>query len=186
MEHLNIRPLENLDELNDFNCGVEKMDKFIHGGLRQSVENSYCKVYGVYYSDKILVAFFALSFDSLQLDADDTDDLQQGWSGTTIPVLTREYIDTFWSKVRYPAIEIAYLAVAEKYRNKNIGRTLIESIARMARSQNMAGCQFLTVDALATKEYSAVGFYSKCHFAPAEPVPVRETMRMYYNLLTQG
>lgn len=184
MEHLNIRPLDNLDVLLDFNCGVEKMDTFIHGGLRQSVENSYCKVYGVYNCDKQLIAFFALSFDSLQLDADDADDLLHGWSGTTTPDVTPEYIDTFWSKVRYPAIEIAYLAVSEKYRNKNIGRSLIESIAQMARSQKIAGCQFLTVDALATKEYSAVGFYSKCFFAPAEPVPVRDTLRMYYNLLT--
>lgn len=184
MEHLNICPLDNLDVLLDFNCGVDKMDTFIHEGLKQSVENAYCKVYGVYNSDKLLVAFFALSFDALQLDEEDVDDLQQGWSGTTVPDLTPQYIDTFWSKVRYPAIEIAYLAVAKGYRNKNIGRSLIESIAQMARSQNMAGCQFLTVDALATKEYSAVGFYSKCHFASAEPVPVRDTMRMYYNLLT--
>lgn len=184
MEHLDIRPLDDLDVLSDFNCGVEKMDTFIHSGLRQSVDNSYCKVYGVYNSDNLLVAFFALSFDSLQLDADDADDLQQGWSGTSIPDLSTEYIDTFWSKVRYPAIEIAYLAVAEEHRNKNIGRSLVESIANMARNQKMAGCQFLTVDALATKDYSAVGFYSKCHFAPAEPVPVRDTMRMYYTLLT--
>ncbi len=183
MEHLDIRPLDNLDTLLDFNCGVEKMDTFIHTGLKQSVENSYCRVYGVYDSEELLVAFFALSFDSLQLDAEDADDLQKGWSGTTIPDVTPEYIDTFWSKVRYPAIEIAYLAVTERRRNKNIGRSLIESIAQMARSQKMAGCQFLTVDALATKEYSAVGFYSKCHFAPAEPVPVRDTLRMYYNLL---
>lgn len=184
MEHLNICPLENLDELLNFHCGVEKMDAFIHGGLRQSVENSYCKVYGVYNSDSLLVAFFALSFDSLQLDADDIDDLQQGWGGTTIPDVTSEYLETFWSKVRYPAIEIAYLAVDKDHRNKNIGRSLIESIAQMARCQKMAGCQFLTVDALATKEYSAVGFYNKCHFASAESVAVRDTMRMYYNLLT--
>lgn len=59
MEHLNICPLDNLDVLLDFNCGVEKMDTFIHEGLKQSVENAYCKVYGVYNSDKLLVAFFA-------------------------------------------------------------------------------------------------------------------------------
>lgn len=184
MEQLNIRPLSNFDELLNFYCGIEKMDSFIHDGLRQSVENSYCKVYLVYNSRKQLVAFFALSFDSLQLDADDIDDLQQGWSGTSTPDITSEYLDTFWSKVRYPAVEIAYLAVQEEYRNRNIGRSLVESIAQMARNQKMAGCQFLTVDALATKEYSAVEFYEKCHFAPAQPVPVRETLRMYYNLLT--
>lgn len=183
MEHLNIRPLSDLKELQHFYCGVEQMDKFIHDGLERSVSNSYCRTYGVYDEWQNLVAFFALSFDSLHLDSDDIDDLQNGWSGTSVPEIGSDYLATFWSKVRYPAIEIAYLAVSKDYRGRNIGRSLIVSIADMARSQKIAGCQFLTVDALATKEYSAVGFYDKCQFAHAEPAPVRDTLRMYYNLL---
>lgn len=185
MEQITIRPLVNLQELKAFECGVEQMDKFIHDGLERSVCNSYCKTYGVYNISNHLVAFFALSFDSLHLDSDDIDDLQQGWADTSTPEISEDYMETFWSKVRYPAIEIAYLAVSKDYRGKNLGRSLIDSIANMARTQDLAGCQFLTVDALATKEYSAVGFYSKCKFARAEPVPVRDTLRMYYNLLTE-
>ena len=183
MEQINIRPLIDLHELKDFCCGVAQMDRFIHDGLDRSVSNSYCKTYGVYDAHNVLIAFFALSFDSLQLDSDDIDDLKQGWAGTSTPEISRDYMETFWSRVRYPAIEIAYLAVSEKFRGKNLGRSLIDSIANMARTQELAGCQFLTVDALATKEYSAVGFYDKCRFARAEPVPVRDTLRMYYNLL---
>lgn len=184
MEQIDIRPLVDLHELKDFSCGVEQMDKFIHNGLERSVCNSYCQTYGVYNRENKLVAFFALSFDSLHLDEDDIEDLQQGWSGTPTPEISEDYIATFWFKVRYPAIEIAYLAVSKDFRGKNLGRSLIDSIANMARTQKLAGCQFLTVDALATKEYSAVGFYDRCQFARAEPVPVRDTLRMYYNLLT--
>ena len=88
--------------------------------------------------------------------------------------------DTFYSKPRYPAMDIAYLAVQKKWRGKHIGDFLIKQIADLARRQTLAGCQFLTVEALATKEYSAVGFYERCGFAPNEvKKPYKDTLRMY-------
>ena len=56
-------------------------------------------------------------------------------------------------------------------------------IAEKARSQTFAGCQFLTVEALATGEYSAVGFYSRCGFTANEVrKPYKDTLRMFYTL----
>ena len=50
----------------------------------------------------------------------------------------------------------------------------------------LAGCQFLTVEALATKEYSAVGFYERCGFAPNEvKKPYKDTLRMYMTLYSK-
>ena len=47
-------------------------------------------------------------------------------------------------------------------------------------------CQFLTVEALATKEYSAVGFYERCGFAPNEvKKPYKDTLRMYMTLYSK-
>ena len=66
------------EKITDFHCletfcsGVEAMDKFIQGDFRMSVENHYCSAYGVWYKDE-LVAIYALSFDSLDLDSDDKD-----------------------------------------------------------------------------------------------------------------
>lgn len=39
---------------------------------------------------------------------------------------------------------------------------------------------FITVEAYKTKDYSAVGFYARCHFTPAEPpIGYKDTLRMY-------
>ena len=186
MERLTINRLQSIEELKNFRCGVPKMDAFIHnGGLKESIRNCYCQAYSVRNAENKLVAFFALSFDSLQLDIDDVEDLQNGWSDTSTPQPTEEYFDTFWAKVHYPALEIAYLAVSEDYQHKHIGTQLLESIADMARGQKFAGCQFLTVGAYHSSEYSAIPFYSKNHFAKTSPVPIHDTLRMYYNLLTR-
>lgn len=186
MERLIIEHLANMEELKNFYCGVPKMDNFIHnGGLKESVNNSYCKAYSVHNEANELVAFFALSYDSLQLDIDDVEDLQNGWSDTSTPQPSDAYFDTFWSKVHYPALEIAYLAVAKDYQKKHIGTQILEAIEQMARRQNFAGCQFLTVGAYHSSEYSAIPFYSKNHFAKATPVPIHDALRMYHNLLTK-
>ena len=49
------------------------MDKFIRGDFRLSVENHYCQAYAVKFEEEI-VAIFALSFDSLDLDSDDKEE----------------------------------------------------------------------------------------------------------------
>lgn len=183
METLIIEPLVDLKELSSFCCGIPQMDHFIHNGFAESVRNAYCKPYVVRNAANEVVAMFALSFDALRLDSDDIEDLQNGWTDTSVPQPTEEYATTYWSKVQYPALEIAYLAVSEKYRDQHIGKYIIEQIASLARTQDLAGCQFLTVGAYVTKEYSAVGFYRKCHFAQAEPFAMHDTLRMYYNLL---
>jgi ribosomal protein S18 acetylase RimI-like enzyme len=56
-----------------------------------------------------------------------------------------------------------------------------------ARDQTFAGCQFLTVEAYATKEYSAVGFYERCGFTAAEVKrPYKDTLRMYMTLYSKA
>ncbi len=147
-----------------------------------SVENHYCSAYVVRYQDEV-VAVFALSFDSLDLDADDKEELETGISSTGTPDVDWNYKDTFYAKPRYPALDIAYLAVQKRWRGQGVGSLLINTIAEQARSQTFAGCQFLTVDALATSEYSAVGFYSRCGFTPNEvKKPYKDTLRMFRTL----
>ena len=58
-------------------------------------------------------------------------------------------------------------------------------IADRARTQTFAGCQFLTVEALATNEYSAVGSYQRCGFTANElRKPYKDTLRMFRTLYT--
>ena len=179
---IDIVPLEDFHCLKTFSSGVESMDTFIRSDFYLSVENHYCTAYLAKRDDEI-VAVFALSFDSLDLDSDDKDELDSGLSSTGSPDIDWNYRDTFYAKPRYPALDIAYLAVQKEWRGKHVGQYLIEMIAEQARTQSFAGCQFLTVEALATKEYSAVGFYSRCGFTPNElRNPGKDTLRMYRTL----
>lgn len=176
------------EKITDFRClesfcsGVEAMDRFIQGDFRMSVENHYCCSYGVWYKEE-LVAIYALSFDSLDLDSDDKEELRTGLSSTGTPEVDWNYKDTFYAKPRYPALDIAYLAVRNEYRGNGVGQSIVEMIAEKARTQSFAGCQFLTVEALATSEYSAVGFYERCGFTANEVrKPYKDTLRMFRTL----
>lgn len=182
LQELRVKPLHDFHCLETFCSGVESMDIFIRNDFRMSVENHYCAAYVVTYQDEV-VAVFALSFDSLDLDSDDKEELEAGISSTGTPDVDWNYKDTFYSKPRYPALDIAYLAVQEKWRGQGVGHLLVDTIAEQARSQTFAGCQFLTVEALATSEYSAVGFYQRCGFTANEiRKPYKDTLRMFRTL----
>ena len=145
--NIDIVPLEDFHCLNSFSSGVESMDIFIRGDFRLSVEHHYCTAYLAKYGEEV-VAVFALSFDSLDLDTDDKDELYTGMTSTGTPDIDWNYRDTFYAKPRYPALDIAYLAVQKEWRGKHIGHYLLEMIAEQARNQSFAGCQFLTVEIL--------------------------------------
>lgn len=181
-DKLSVNPLSDFERLKDFNSGNELMDNFIHGSFKNSVANHYCSPYEVVDSNEI-IAVFALSFDSLDLDSSDKEELRDGISSTGIPDISFEYHDTFYAKARYPALEITYLAVNSKWQRKGLGYSIIREIANQARNQTFAGCQFLTVEALMTDEYKAADFYSKCGFTLAEiKKPYKDTVRMFMTL----
>lgn len=60
-----------------------------------SVENHYCQAYAVKFEEET-VAIFALSFDSLDLDSDDKEELQSGFSPTASPAVDYDYQETFF------------------------------------------------------------------------------------------
>ena len=117
LQELRVKPLHDFHCLETFCSGVESMDIFIRNDFRMSVENHYCAAYVVTYQDEV-VAVFALSFDSLDLDSDDKEELEAGISSTGTPDVDWNYKDTFYSKPRYPALDIAYLAVQGKWRGQ--------------------------------------------------------------------
>ena len=171
--------------LHDFCCGVIPMDCFIQDGFDLSIANHYCSAYIVKESlkESKVLALFALSFDSLDLDIDDRNEIITGVSNTNIPEFTDNYKDIFLTKPRYPALEIAYLAVDKNYHKSGLGKIIVEAIVQKAQKQDLAGCQFITVEALNTQEYNAVGFYDKCCFSACEyPNPNKGTLRMFRTL----
>lgn len=126
------------------------------------------------------IVFYALNFDSLDLDEDDKMDSKSGISSAETPNIDEEYEDMFWNKQHYPAMEISYLAVNQEHRHQGHGKAMIQDIIERVRRQTLAGCQFLTVHALSTQSYSSVDFYNKQGFSPCEyPNPAKDTCRMY-------
>lgn len=180
---LRFERVESTSALSEFNCGLNVMDRFIHSGLQWCIDYHYCVVYAVKDSEDI-VGIVALGCDKLELDTVDKEELQMGFFPK--PEIDFNYQDTFWAKSSYPAIEITYLAVREDKRQMGIGEYIIEAVAQRALDSrfNLAGCQFLTVEAYNRGEASAVGFYSRCDFVAAEePNPNKETLRMYKTIL---
>ena len=180
---LRFERVEDASVLSEFNCGLDVMDRFIHSGLQWCIDYHYCVVYAVKDSEEI-VGVVALGCDKLELDSSDKEELQMGFFPK--PDIDFNYQDTFWAKSSYPAIEITYLAVREDKRRYGIGEYIIEAVAQRALDSrfNMAGCQFLTVEAYNRGNASAVGFYSRCDFIAAEePNPNKETLRMYKTIL---
>lgn len=188
MKQLNeftIEHLTDFSKLSDFYSGENQMDDFIHEHLEECTTNHYCTSYCVKTIEEgDIAAIFALSFDSVDLDHDDFDDMRIGAAMTELPNVDDSFRERFEEKYTYPALEITYLAVDKKYQHLKLGSSIVEEICNVARSQEIAGCLFLTVKALCTKEYSAVSFYEKCHFTKQTPVPKSDIWPMYKTLWT--
>lgn len=157
--------------LEQFWCGVESMDNFIHdreNGLEKFISLHLSNLWLVYEGLKI-VAFFALSKDALMLNTDDKHTLiEEGQRHEDMPSGDE---DKFWSKEKFPAIEIDYLAVCKEKRedpDEHLGKFIVNAIAQKALKDDLSATLFVTVEALDTKEYSAVQFYRKCDFKFSE------------------
>lgn len=176
---MEIAKLKDIGQLDDFYCGIDVFDEFIHAkGLERAVENNFCVPYKVYSKDKI-IAFFALSCGSLTLDADSKDDFFMGYSNAGDVNIPAAYTETLKNKIHYPAIDIAYLAVREDYQRKKLGKDILKVIEQKIKQEfDFAGYQFLIVDAYCTKKYSTVTFYTKCQFTPYGR-PIGDVVPMY-------
>jgi GNAT superfamily N-acetyltransferase len=161
------------------------MDEFVNEQLGICIRGHYCQLYVMRnaYNPEDVIGFYALNFDSLDLDEDDKMDSKSGISSSETPNVDDEYEDMFWNKQHYPAMEISYLAVNRKYKHQGYGTIIMHDIVERVKQQTLAGCQFLTVHALSTQADSSVEFYVKQGFAPCEyPNPAKDTCRMYRSL----
>ena len=94
-----------------------------------------------------------MSFDSVDIEQDDFEDMRIGAAGTELPAVSESFRDRFE-----------------------------EDICLMAKRQTLGGCLFVTVLALHKPNYSAVLFYEKCHFAKQTPLPKADVWPMYKTL----
>lgn len=169
---LDIRRADDTSALLDFECGVKSMDDFIHNkenGLDKFIKLRLSKLWIVYENNKA-IAFFALSKDALVLNNEDRRTIESN-NEKSEALVDHGDADKLWGYDKFPAIEVDYIAVCKEKRNKpddHLGTFIIEEIERMASADNLSATMFLTVEALDTKDYSAVDFYRKCDFKFSE------------------
>lgn len=165
---LDIKRADDTSALFDFKCGVKSMDDFIHDpkdGLAKFIKLRLSNLWIVFEGEKA-VAFFALSKDALILNSEDRRTIERDKDKATA-LAAPEDADKLWEKEKYPAIEIDYLAVCKEKREEpedHLGTAIIQKIAQFAVADKLSSTMFLTVEALDTKEYSAVKFYRNCDF----------------------
>lgn len=165
---LDIRRADDTSALFDFKCGVKSMDDFIHDpkdGLAKFIKLRLSNLWIVFEGEKA-VAFFALSKDALMLNSEDRRTIERD-KEKAASLAAPEDAEKLWEKEKYPAIEIDYLAVCKEKREEpedHLGTAIIQKIAQFAAADKLSATLFLTVEALDTKEYSAVKFYRNCDF----------------------
>lgn len=176
VENISISQIHDISCLSDFHCGITIMDAFIHGGLQESINGLFCKAYKVT-ANGITVAFFALNFDSLDLDPQEIYDIV--YTKKNAINLPDSYTELFLEKNTFPAVEISYLAVHKDYQHNSLGTRIVEVVKERALQQDFAGCQFVTVVPLVQSNYSAEGFYEKLGFEHKQSYNSRLDKTMY-------
>lgn len=181
---IDIRRADDTSALFDFQCGVQSMDDFIHdpdNGLAKFIKLRLSNLWIVFEKDKA-VAFFALSKDALILNHSDRQTIERDKEKANA-LATPEDADKLWEKEKYPAIEIDYLAVCKEKREEagdHLGTAIIQKIAQFAANDKLSATMFLTVEALDTKEYSAVEFYRNCDFEFSEVAQNKYNYELMY------
>lgn len=152
--------VENNDTLSQYNSKTKKriikhsreMEQFLKTEALEEQNKKLNTTHLLIDSNKNkLIAFISLCCDSLQLD-----------------FIERNYLEVSYQSI--PAIKIARLAVSNEYRNKGIGKLMIDYAAYMAKSINQqCGVTFITLDCYQHR----VSYYEKFGFKTNNIQPIQ-------------
>lgn len=136
--------------LSNFSCGNEEIDNFFHNEVWLCSRYSYLIPYKcTIKSSGIIVGVFTLANDTLNLEYEDKICFQE---------VAPEYSEIFIRQTSYPAINIGHLGVRSDMQSIGIGRFIVEFVRMTFASSRIAGCQFITVDAL--NNHRTILFYT--------------------------
>ncbi|MBD5352850.1 MAG: GNAT family N-acetyltransferase [Bacteroides sp.] len=156
-----VRLIESADypKLAEFTCGVPVLDRFFHHEVEECVKYHYLSAYIATTMSDEIVAVFTLMNDALMIDSqsakeDLIDDIRFEKA--------ENIVDFFNRQTSYPAINIGHLGVSTKYQRHKIGKAIIDLVAATYFNHTLAGCQFITVDALNRND--TIKFYLRNSF----------------------
>ena len=170
---LSFEKVDHASTFSGLHCGIPELDEFIHNELEDFM-GMECEAFCVR-SGKDVVGMFCLSEHSLFLSDAVKEKMDNGLKPApeidSIPYW--EYMNSF------PAVEIAYLAVDERFQSKGIGSFILEEIMDYVAYQPDKNYDFVTVRAYNREEYSAIPFYQKCGFTAAAERKTNTNLFMY-------
>ncbi|PWR75772.1 GNAT family N-acetyltransferase [Methanospirillum stamsii] len=142
-EELTFSILSSDDDLSGFSCCEKDLEGFLKYDALDSQKNRISVTHLVYW-DKILVGFYTLISDSIEVRGIQEDDGIRGYPYS-----------------RYPALKIARLATDDRFKKRNIGKNMLLKILVTAINlSHHVGCRILTVDV----KPGSFGFYEKYGF----------------------
>ena len=172
--------IEDCAELASFSCGCETLDNFFQHELASCAQFHYMTPYVVRFVESHeIVAVFTLANDAIIISGN--EDKHDVFEGIFPPLDTEDGERFFYSQHVYPAINIGHLGVKTEWQRQGIGHFVISYVADSFIRYNIAGCQFITVDALNNSDTN--GFYMDNHFEyQTNSDFTNKTRRMYFPL----
>lgn len=176
LEHrdLTFERASNTGALRSFKCGQAVVDGYI-ADLDSFLASD--DLFLVKSGDEV-VALFCLKKDDHELFLNDEikEKMKKGIKPRPLGAL-----DEF--RYNYRSRELSLLAVKEEYQGNLIGSFIIEQVMERLVQEGVPEREFLIVRALCLKEYSAVPFYQKCGFTPAQEWKEEYESLMMYRVI---
>lgn len=168
-EDIQLRRLGETDSVTHFDCGDEDLNDFIYHDALLYYKVRLATSYVL--EDKKTnetIGYFSLAHDRISL----TDFP----SNSAYNRFRKQFFAQGKMFKSYPALKICRLATDKKYRGEGIGTMMINMIVASYKSDNKAGCRFITVDAYA----DALPFYYKLGFLPLSKEDEGSPTRLLY------
>jgi GNAT superfamily N-acetyltransferase len=161
-----VRRLEQHDEVQNFDCGDEPLNKYLK---RHAWNNQEKNSIGVMYvaidvaAPRAILGYFTLAMASMRRDA-----------------LPKKYVRGL-PPYDVPLILLARLAVDWRFAGRGLGQALISEAFRIClRAADEIGCRCVIADAYQHR----IGWYAKYGFIPIEGAAERGPQRMFLDIRT--
>lgn len=164
LDKFSVKKLDENVDLTCFDCSENDelgLNDFIHKEAADYQKESMGVTHLFYYDNK-LVGYVTLAM------------------GTISVKQTRLRLRFWGAKVRYPALLLGRVAVANEFRKRNIGKCMcLWSIGLAEKLSDDVGCRFVV---LVTQAQHRVDFYTRCGFHVCSMDEKKETKMMYFQL----
>lgn len=178
VDDIDLSPLteSDIESVSRFSCGVEELDDFFHDEIWLCAKYHYLIPYKCILSETgEIIGLFTLANDVIALEEDDKIDF---------PQMAPEYNWIFKRQCSYPAVNIGHLGIKHNCQSKGLGQIIVNFVAATFRNNPIAGCQFISVDALNNQK--TINFYAyKVGFEFLTVYDIgKHTRRMYLDIFT--